>query len=112
MRKTREERKWERSQKSSRAATLGWERIHAAKSAAGIVEIYEDVHAYGPYEITIKSISSGKINVLYLGEGGTRRDNFSADLNGKPWEPRIASISDVTRFVRKAIVKTRSGRIV
>ncbi|KKT30204.1 MAG: hypothetical protein UW18_C0021G0003 [Microgenomates group bacterium GW2011_GWF1_44_10] len=65
MRKTREERKWERSQKSSRAATIGWERIHAAKAAAGIVEIYNDVHAYGAYEITIKSIRSGKVNVLY-----------------------------------------------
>ena len=109
--KTREERKWERSQKSSRAATLGWERYHAAKAAAGIVEIYDDVHAYGAYEITIKSIRTGKVNTLHLFEG-ERRDNFMAFLNGQPFKPEKVSISTVTRIIRKSIVKTKSGRVV
>jgi len=52
--KTREERKVERSLRSSRAATLGWEWYHAAKIEAGIVEIYDQPHAYG--ESTVKRI--------------------------------------------------------
>lgn len=111
MRKTREDKKWERRQKSSRAAILGWKRHHEAKAAAGIVDIYEDVHAYGPYRITIESIRSGKVNTLYLREG-TRRDNFFAELNGKPFNPEKVSISAISRIIRKSIVKTRSVRIV
>ena len=61
--------------------------------------------------IKIKSIRSGKTNVLYLHEG-ERRDNFFADLNGEPFKPEKVSISTVTRIIRKSIVKTRSGRIV
>ena len=108
--KTREERRIERSEKSSRAATLGWERYHAAKIVAGIVEIYDQPHAYGDYKITIESIRSGKVNVLYLHEG-ERRDTFFADLNGQPFKPEKVSISTVTRIIRKSIVKTKSGRI-
>lgn len=111
MRKTREELKWERSQRSSRAAILGWERHHAAKAAAGIVEIYDQPHAYGPVKITIESIRSGRVNVLYLHEG-ERRDTFTAELNGRPWKPEKVSISTVTRIIRKSIVKTKSGRIL
>jgi hypothetical protein len=111
MRRTREELKYERSQKSSRAATLGWERYHAKKAAAGIVEFYDQPHAYGDYVITIKSMRSGKANVLYLHEG-ERRDTFLADLNGQPWKPEKVSISTVTRIIRKSIVKTKSGRVI
>lgn len=122
MRKTREERKFERSQRASRAATLGHERRLAAKRAAGIVEIYEDCHAYGDYEIQIKSIRSGKTNILYLHEdhedskediSKKRRDNFYPTLNGKPWNGgRRISICGVSDAVRKSIVKTKSGSIV
>lgn len=111
MKKTREELKRERSLKSSRAAILGWERYHAAKAAAGIVEIYDQHHAYGEFKITIESIRSGKTNVLILHEG-ERRDNFFAELNGQPWKPERVSISTIARIIRKSIVKTRSGRIV
>jgi len=119
MRKTREELKLERSQRSSRAATLGWQRYHDAKAAAGIVEIYDQPHAYGDYRITIESLRSGKINVLFLhGEDSTltaskksRRDNFLAELNGQPFKPERVSISDVTKIIRKSIVKTKSGRV-
>lgn len=111
MRKTREELKLERSLKSSMAATLGWERYHSAKASAGIVEIYNDVHAYGAYKITIESVRSGKVNVLMLNEGD-RRDTFFAELNGQPWKPEKVSISTVARIIRKSIVKTRSGRII
>ena len=78
---------------------------------SGITPVYEQHHAYGEYEITIRSIRSGKINVLHLHEG-ERRDNFYATLNGEPWKPEKVSISSVMRIVRKNIVKTRSGRIV
>ena len=109
MRKTREERKFERSQRASRNAIIGWQRYHEAKAAAGIVEIYEDVHAYGKYEITIKSLRSGKINTLFLNEG-PRRDNFIATLNGLPHRNgKSISISALSALVRKSIVKTRSG---
>jgi len=120
MRKTREELKFERSQNSSRAATLGWERHHAAKEAAGVIDIYEQPHSYGNYKITIESERSGKINVLYLrGEDTTlysskksRRDNFLAELNGQPFKPERVSISVVTKIIRKSIVKTKSGRVI
>ena len=42
------------------------------KAAARIVEIYDDVHAYGEFEITIKSMRTGKTNVLHLYEGERR----------------------------------------
>jgi hypothetical protein len=110
MRKTREERKIERSEKASRAATLGWERYHEAKAAAGVVDIYDQPHAYGDFKITIESIRSGKTNVLYLREG-ERRDNFYVELNGQPFKPEQVSISTIARIIRKSIVKTKSGRI-
>lgn len=108
MRKTREELKLERSERASRAANARWEQYHAT-----LVElpIYDQTHAYGPYKITIESIRSGKVNVLYLHEG-ERRDNFLAELNGEPWKPEKVSISTVTKIIRKSIVKTKSGRIV
>lgn len=112
MRKTREERKRERSEQSSRAANARWEKEHRESIESGESIIYEQHHAYGAFRITIESERSGSVNMLYLDENGTRRDNFGATLNGKPWKPKVASISDVMKFVRKAIVKTRSGRII
>lgn len=106
MRETREERKQRLSIKGSNAVQVRWDRYHAVCT----VPIYDNHHAYGEYEITIKSIRSGKVNVLYLHEG-KRRDNFIADLNGESWKPESVSISSVMRIVRKSIVKTRSGRI-
>jgi hypothetical protein len=107
MRETREERKHRLSVKGSHAVTVRWDREHAS----GIVPVYDQTHAYGEYRITIESIRSGKVNVLYLREG-ERRDNFIAELNGEPWKPEKVSISSVTKFIRKGIVKTRSGRVI
>ncbi len=111
MRETREDRKHRLSAKGTHAVTVRWEREHAAMKEAGIVPVYDQPHAYGEFRITIESIRSGKVNVLYLREG-ERRDNFYAELNGEPWKPERVSISTVTRIIRKSIVKTRSGRIV
>jgi hypothetical protein len=107
MRETREDRKQRLSVKNRHAADIRWERYHAICPCP----VYSDVHAYGDYEITIKSIRSGKVNTLYLHEG-ERRDNFYATLNGSPWKPERVSISAATRIIRKNIVKTRSGRVV
>jgi len=120
MRLTREERKAKNSARSSNAANVRWDREHAAMREAGIVPIYEQPHAYGDYEITIKSIRTGKVNVLYLrGEDSTldvskksRRDNFLAVLNGQPFKPERVSISTVSRIIRKSIVKTKSDRVI
>ena len=120
MRETREERKQKLSQKASRAVQVRWDREHVTMREAGITPIYDQPHAYGDYKITIESMRSGKVNVLYLrGEDSTlttskksRRDNFLAELNGQPFKPERVSISTVTRIVRKSIVKTKSGRVI
>lgn len=109
MRKTWEELKWERSQKSSRAATLGWERYHAAKVAAGIVEIYEMPRPDDMYRITVENLQNGKTHTLML-HPGPRRDNFSVDLDGKTW--RNGSFSSIIATLRKSLVKTKSGRVI
>lgn len=86
---------------------------------AGITHVYTQHCAYGAYEITIKSLRSGRINILSLYEDKDeptdkrrRRDNFYAELNGQPWKPERVSISDVARIIRKNIVKTRSAGII
>lgn len=109
MRKTREERKWERSQKSSRAATLGWARYHAAKAAAGIVEIYELPRLDTEYRITVENLMTNKSHTLTL-HPGPRRDNFSIDLDGKPW--RTMGFSGIMAVLRKSLCRTKSGRVI
>jgi len=109
MLKTREDRKFERSQKSSRAATLGWERYHAAKAAAGIVEIYEMPRPDDMYRIVVENLQNGKTHTLLL-HPGPRRDNFSVDLDGQPW--RNGSFSSIMTTLRKSLVKTKSGRVL
>jgi len=107
MRITREERHFRNVLKGSRAVQKRWDDYHASCPDP----VYEQHHAYGDYEITIKSIRSGKVNTLYLSEG-SRRDNFFAKMNGQQRKDKSVSISTVTRIIRKSIVKTRSGRIV
>jgi len=111
MQLTREELKLKNRMRASHAANVRWEREHAAMREAGIIPVYKQHHAYGEFEITVKSLRSGKVNVLKLREG-ERRDNFRAELNGEPWKPEIVSISTVARIIRKSIVKTRSVGIV
>ncbi len=111
MRETREDRKHRLSIGGTRAVTVRWDREHAAMKEAGILPVYDQHHAYGPYKITIESLRPGKVNILHLHEG-KRRDNFRAELNGQAWKPEIVSISTVTKIIRKSIVKTKSGRIV
>ena len=55
MRETREDRKHRLSLKGSRAVQVRWDRYHAECPTP----VYEQHHAYGEYEITIKSIRSG-----------------------------------------------------
>lgn len=107
MRETRVDRKARWSARGSHAVQVRWDRYHAECPAPE----YNQHHAYGPYKITIESMRTGKVNVLMLNEG-ERRDNFFAELNGEPWKPERVSISSVTKFVRKNIVKTKSGRII
>jgi len=111
MRETREDKKNRLSAEGTRAVTARWDRYHAERAASGIVEIYDQPHAYGDYEITIKSIRSGRTNVLYLHEGSTMM-NFRIDLNGQPFKPELASVTTLMKIIRKNIVKTKSGRIL
>lgn len=115
MQETREDRKRRLSAKASHAVQVRWDRYHAECPAPE----YNQHHAYGAYEITTKSIRTGRVNVLYLHEDSDaptaklgRRDNFYAELNGLPWKPERVSLSDVTKIIRKNIVKTKSGRVV
>lgn len=105
MRKTREERKFERSQKASRAANARWEQYHAS-----LVEmpIYDQPRPADMYRITVENLMSGKAHTLLL-HPGPRRDNFSVDLDGRPW--RIGSFSIIMATLRKSLAKTKSGRI-
>lgn len=107
MRETREDRKHRLSLKGSNAVRVRWDRHHETCPAP----VYDQHHAYGEYEIKIRSIRSGNEHTLYLHEGA-RRDNFYADLDGKPFLSKAVSICRVSELVRKNIVKTRSGRIV
>lgn len=109
MRKTREERKWERSQRSSRAATLGWQRHHEARRAAGIAEIYGLPRPADMYRITVDNLMSGRSHTLML-HPGPRRDNFRVDLDGHPW--RRGSFSSIMQTLRKSLVRIKSGRVI
>lgn len=106
MRKTREDRKFERSQKASRAANARWSQHHAA-----LVElpIYEQPRIETEYEITVRNLITGKAHTLLL-HPGPRRDNFRVDLDGTPW--RVGSFSSIMAILRKSLVKSKPGRIV
>lgn len=105
MRETREERKHRKSIKAQRAVNKRWADYHASCACP----VYEQHHAYGEYEIIVKSKRSGIEHKFYLHEG-SRRDNFHTDMDGKPW--KSLSICSMAVILRKSIVKTRSGRII